>query len=299
MPSPNPPAPNVNRGVWFAFVVLLCIVVSQEVRWQRRFDRFARESADLAPRVDEMTAQTESLRQSVAALDATATERTRPSPGFPGMGESSTSNHGTASPVASRMASIEQQVQRLQAALGPRGLRPAISEYDPAQPPPELPASEEPTATRGGTGRSWGTEQVVGAPNTPTAGDQPTAWASREPDGGPEWLQAGFDRPVDISEIRVRETYNPGAISKVTALSNGQEVVLWEGTAAPGPAPRDFVIRPVQPIQADSVLVHLDTARVAGWNEIDAVELVGRDGTRQWASSSRASSTYADRSARP
>ena len=32
--------------------------------------------------------------------------------------------------------------------------------------------------------------------------------------------------------------------------------------------------------------------RVAGWNEIDAVELIGRDGSRQWAKGANASSSY-------
>jgi len=142
--------------------------------------------------------------------------------------------------------------------------------------------------------RNWGTEQVLGAPNTERAGDLPTAWASREPDAGPEWLAAGFDQAVDIAEVRVRETFNPGAISKITAFQNGQEVVLWEGTASGGVAPRDFVIPVSGNIRADSVVIHLDSARVPGWNEIDAVELVGRDGSRQWATSSSASSTYAE-----
>ena len=39
--------------------------------------------------------------------------------------------------------------------------------------------------------------------------------------------------------------------------------------------------------------LHLDTTRVSGWNEIDAVELIGRDGSRQWATSAKASSSYA------
>ena len=38
--------------------------------------------------------------------------------------------------------------------------------------------------------------------------------------------------------------------------------------------------------------VYLDTKRVAGWNEIDAVELIGRDGSRQWAKGASASSSY-------
>jgi hypothetical protein len=101
---------------------------------------------------------------------------------------------------------------------------------------------------------------------------------------------------VDISEIRVRETYNPGAIAKITAfLPNGQEVTIWEGTEPIAEAPVDTAFSPLARVQANSVKIYMDTRRVPGWNEIDAVELIGADGTRQWASSATASSTYAER----
>ena len=48
-------------------------------------------------------------------------------------------------------------------------------------------------------------------------------------------------------------------------------------------------------VRAQSVKVYLDTARVPGWNEIDAVQIIGRDGSKQWATTSRASSSYPDR----
>jgi len=47
-------------------------------------------------------------------------------------------------------------------------------------------------------------------------------------------------------------------------------------------------------IRSDKLRVELDTKRVAGWNEIDAVELIGSDGTRQWATESTASSYYGE-----
>jgi hypothetical protein len=143
--------------------------------------------------------------------------------------------------------------------------------------------------------RSWGPEQVVGHANTDRAGDISTAWASRQPDGGEEWLHVNYDRPVDISEIRVRETYNPGAISKITALlPNGQEITVWEGVEPPATAPVETAFAPQTRVQANSVKIYMDTRRVPGWNEIDAVELIGSDGTRQWATSATASSTYAE-----
>jgi len=144
--------------------------------------------------------------------------------------------------------------------------------------------------------RSWGPEQVVGPPNTPEAGDIPTAWAPQSSQSSAEeWLHLGYEQPVEVAEVRVRETYNPGAISKIAAvMPDGRETVVWEGTepAAQAPVDRSFPVPPG--IQANQIKVYLDRQRSPGWNEIDAVELVGRDGTRQWAASASASSSYAE-----
>lgn len=189
------------------------------------------------------------------------------------------------------LANLAQRLNELSRAVQQQtsGAR-AVAEYNVMNPA----VVEEPITEPVQQKRSWGQEQVVGAPDTPTASDAPTAWASRDQDAGPEWLQLDFENAVDVAEVRIRESYNPGAISKVTGVVNGQEVTLWEGTAQGGAAPRDFVVPVEGNLQANSVVVHLDTARVPGWNEIDAVELIGKDGSRQWATSSSASSTYAE-----
>jgi hypothetical protein len=251
--------------------------------------------------------------------------------------------------------------------------------------------------------RPWGPEQATGAPDTPRAGDIPTAWASLQPNAGAEWLQLGYRSPVEIAEIRIRETYNPGAVSTVVALENKEQVlwergkstnsepahsvikpktrvtsnclklyvasaragsrtdavelvgtdgtrqqanyvwigdvnqdtwiahsmlfsfqrpveiaevriretiklkaldavvalvdeerVLWEGQDPTDSAPADFVVQPKIRVTANRVKIYLQTTRRHGWNEIDAVELIGADGTRQWASSASASSTFAE-----
>jgi hypothetical protein len=143
--------------------------------------------------------------------------------------------------------------------------------------------------------RAWGPEQVVGDPDTFQAGDISTAWAPREQDGGEEWLKLDYEKSVDIAEVRVRETYNPGAISKVTAfLANGAEVTLWEGIEPPSQAPVEMSFQVPESVHAKSVKVYLDTKRVPGWNEIDAVQIVGRDGSQQWVKEATASSTYAE-----
>jgi hypothetical protein len=141
--------------------------------------------------------------------------------------------------------------------------------------------------------RSWGPEQVVGPPNSLTAGDQTTAWAQYTSSGADEWLHVTFEKSVDIAEVIVRETYNPGAVAKVAAvLDDKKEVTIWEGTEPTVPAPVDVSFPCAQKIQAKAVKVYLDRRRVPGWNEIDAVELIGRDGSRQWAASATVSSAY-------
>jgi hypothetical protein len=160
--------------------------------------------------------------------------------------------------------------------------------------PNPLPFRPEPLVTNPAP-RGWSPEQATGPPDTMQPGDMTTAWAPRQPDGGAEWLKLDYKLEVMIAEVRVRETYNPGAVVKIAALlAGGEEALIWEGTEEPAQAPVDRSFLNPQPIKARTVKIYLDTARVPGWNEIDAVELVGTDGSRQWASTASASSSYSD-----
>ena len=256
----------------------------------------------LAVRQVSLSKQLESLRQQNAeavqaqqnlsarmdGAEATLASQQHQTPD--GVGSMASVNVNSSSPASTRIAALENRLQALQAAVGRKPAGPIVPEYDVTNPTPE---PEPPTNAT--PKRSWGTEQVLGPPDTASAGDAPTAWASLEATAGPEWLALGFDHVVELAQVRIRETYNPGAISKVTAFVNGGEVVLWEGTATKGKGIRDFVVPVSGNVQANSVVVHLDTSRVSSWPEIDAVELVGRDGSRQWATSANASSTYAEK----
>lgn len=145
--------------------------------------------------------------------------------------------------------------------------------------------------------RRWGPEQATGAPDTMQAGDFPTAWAARQQDVGQEWLEIEFGRPTAIAEVRIRETFNPGAISKVVAraLSGGGEIVIWEGEAERTAAPHEMVVQPRANVTSNRIKIYVDEPRVRGWNEIDAVELIGKDRSRQWAKRASASSFFGDR----
>lgn len=144
--------------------------------------------------------------------------------------------------------------------------------------------------------RPWGPEQATGEPDTLEPGDLPTAWASRRPDDGEEWLTLRYERPVTPREVRVFQTFNPGALFRISAFDeDGREVLIWEGI---DPSPKDaemsIVTIPVSTtLRTNTIRIYLDSENVPGWNEIDAVELIGSDGSRQWASWATASSTYA------
>lgn len=159
------------------------------------------------------------------------------------------------------------------------------------QPDPVLPDPDE-QAVRG---RPWGEEQATGAPDTMQAGDIRTAWTTKQQNAGEEWLELTYGTAVPIAEVRVRETYNPGAVVKVTAIpERAFEIVLWEGEDPTKDAPGELVVTVDAEVTSKVIRVYLDTRLKNGWNEIDAVELVGTDETRQWAASAKASSSYAD-----
>lgn len=139
----------------------------------------------------------------------------------------------------------------------------------------------------------WSPAQATGEPNTPGAGDSQLAWATMAADAGIEWLEVDFPEAAPILAVRIHQNDNPGAIVKIEARGDGDPVVIWEGDSPKKPAPFTMEAKAATKVSAKTVRIILDTRRVSGWNEIDAVELLGRDGSRQWASAARASSTYA------
>ena len=164
--------------------------------------------------------------------------------------------------------------------------------------------------------RNWGPEQATGAPDTSTAADAVTAWASWRADAPGEWLEVEFAREVEIAEIDIHESFNPGAISRVSVVGPNRDGVVdtppgWRPTGPPEtPSARSsilfsgtyvarsgvnvMVVKPSDHPRGRFVRIDLLSEKVPGWNEIDAVQLVGTDGSKQWAVGARASTSYAD-----
>ncbi|MEM7166949.1 MAG: hypothetical protein AAF581_15905 [Planctomycetota bacterium] len=139
----------------------------------------------------------------------------------------------------------------------------------------------------------WDVDQFLGEPDSP-AGDHATAWASKEPDGGEEWIEAEFADDFVPDSILIRENFNPGAVVRVEALDASQQWhTVWSGNDPTQEVPGDFIV-PGSSFATRVVRVTLDTKRVKGWNEIDAVGLVVGNRTH-WAVAGGASSSWAER----
>ena len=86
--------------------------------------------------------------------------------------------------------------------------------------------------------------------------------------------------------VLVYETYNPGALVRVTAFNlDGAEVELWKGQD-PTTADNEQGVSEV-PVKADfktnRIKIYIDSKSVPGWNEIDAVGLRDKDKKMHWA----------------
>ncbi|MBM81815.1 MAG: hypothetical protein CMJ78_14660 [Planctomycetaceae bacterium] len=144
--------------------------------------------------------------------------------------------------------------------------------------------------------RSWGEEQVLGKPDTLSAGDQQTAWASATADASREWLAVEYENAVIPKAVMIHETYNPGAVDRVTVFDpKGKEVEVWEGV---DPTPRSeaqgISVIPIKvKFKITKVKIYMNSPEVLGWNEIDAVALKDADGETQWAKKASASSSFA------
>ena len=144
--------------------------------------------------------------------------------------------------------------------------------------------------------RAWGPEQATGEPDTNMAGDIQTAWASQSQDDLDEWLMPEYAEPVVPTAVLIHETYNPGAVVRVTAFKlDGTEVELWKGQDPTG-ADNDMGVSEI-PVKVDfktnRLKISIASRDVPGWNEIDAIGLRDKDGKMHWATAVDASTTYA------
>lgn len=127
----------------------------------------------------------------------------------------------------------------------------------------------------------WAAFQATGEPNTPECGDYQTAWAAAASDTR-EWLVLYYPKPVYAVEVNIYQTYHPDQIVLVDLIDlEGIFVPVY--TAQPRRSetcPYTLSIPTAfSGVLAQGVRITIDQSILnLGWNEIDAVELVGAPG---------------------
>lgn len=127
----------------------------------------------------------------------------------------------------------------------------------------------------------WSSFVILGNPDTyPEYGDIQTAWAPKSPNATAEYITVGFSRLQFVNSIKIYETYNPGAVVEVqihNAESDSWEVVFSEEPVLdlPKESRINDISFPMTNYLVDQVKIIMQTQKVSGWNEIDAIEISG------------------------
>lgn len=122
--------------------------------------------------------------------------------------------------------------------------------------------------------------QILGKPNVyPTGGDAYTAWGVKQKDGNEAddnaFIRVGFDNPARIAQVAIAESFNPGAITKITVYGDKkEELIVYEKPAQNlGIKCRMMNIILSQPTEfyVTQVEIRIDPNAVIGINELDAI----------------------------
>ena len=123
---------------------------------------------------------------------------------------------------------------------------------------------------------SYSPNQATGEPNVQTYSTTPQAWSSKTPDSGIEWLELTFAKPVRANAVRVRESSGSGALIKIEVFDEkGAAHTVWSGADATKELNYLIAEFPKTAFMTNRVKLTLATNVVGGWNQIDAVQLVG------------------------
>ena len=144
---------------------------------------------------------------------------------------------------------------------------------------------------------SWSAWQATGPPECRGVRDNSAAWASAD-STGEDTLTVRFQRSLIATEVRIHQSYTPGAITSVALIpaDGGNPIVVPNSADPDKTCPHVFTLKLSASTPVDGVAIHLDQSLTGNWNEIDAVQLVGAPAgqglTRQWATGAEASSEY-------
>jgi hypothetical protein len=118
----------------------------------------------------------------------------------------------------------------------------------------------------------WSAARALGRPDARQGADDVNAWASMGADDQVEFLEVGFAEARRWSAVEVLESFNPGAVTAlelIDARGVRTMVPLVRATRDTAGRARAELGCTAEPVVAVRVIV--DSPRVVGWNEIDAI----------------------------
>jgi hypothetical protein len=125
----------------------------------------------------------------------------------------------------------------------------------------------------------WSAAQATGAPDTPRCGDYQTAWATAASDSV-DSLELTYPVSVYVTGINIVQSFNPNQVIQVELVGSfGRSITVYEGrpNQIDQSCPYTFSI-PLERTEGrfDTLRITVDQSVLGlGWNQIDAVELIG------------------------
>jgi len=125
----------------------------------------------------------------------------------------------------------------------------------------------------------WSAQQAAGAPDTLHCGDYQTAWATAGSDMVAT-LVLTYTASVHVTAINIVQTFNPNQVTQVELLGPfDRATTVYTAKPAQVDQPCPFTLSiPVEKTAGrfDRLRITVDQSSLGlGWNQIDAVELVG------------------------
>jgi hypothetical protein len=140
--------------------------------------------------------------------------------------------------------------------------------------------AEEAEASSEFASPEWSAENALGAPDSPGCGDYQFAWASAASDSI-DTLVLKYSTPVYPIKIVIYQIFNPDQVVKVEVLDpdrGGYYTVLQKNPTRvdrPCPYQLEVLIDGID-FLTNTIRITVDQSQLGlGWNEIDAVQLIG------------------------
>lgn len=131
--------------------------------------------------------------------------------------------------------------------------------------------------------REFRAMQVLGRPNKlPQFGSSVCAWspASRGDTLG-DWIKVGYRTPMQIRQVAIAESFNEGTVEIIYLYDEqGKQYKVYDHRridTIPALGRMLNVMIPLTPYKVKAVKLVLNTAKIRGWNQIDAIGISSSD----------------------